>query len=261
MYETQLKLLPKNPFVRAKRQLQRQLRNESGVVPLLRIIRSLPKLPKRCRQGLSIALLLLLSTVTPADTTPGGPSIVVLGDSISAHYGLSEADGWVELMRQALQADYPDVRVHNASISGDTTSGGLQRLPRALERFQPDIVIIELGGNDGLRGSSLKQMTANLQGMVDAAHSHGAQALILGMQIPSNYGPAYTEKFASAFVEVAETTGAALVPFLLAPITKGPGDRKYFQADGIHPTAEAQPLMLQVVLPELTQLLQSMAKP
>ncbi len=216
---------------------------------------------KHCLQVTAISFFMLLAASSDADTTPGGPTIVVLGDSISAHYGLSESDGWVELMRQALQAEYPDTRVHNASISGDTTSGGLQRLPRTLERFQPDIVILELGGNDGLRGQSLKQMAANLEGMVDAAHAFGAEVLILGMQIPSNYGPAYTEQFASVFSEVAETTGAALVPFLLAPITKGPGDRKYFQPDGIHPTAEAQPLMLDIVMPELTQLLQSLAKP
>lgn len=202
----------------------------------------------------------LQTTVAYADTTPG-PKILVLGDSISAAYGISEDEGWVSLMSDALSADYPDAIVKNASISGDTTAGGLQRLPRALEIHQPDIVIIELGGNDALRGQSLKQVAANIEGMVDAAHSRGAETLILGMRIPSNYGPAYTEQFAQVFVDVAEKTDAALVPFLLAPIAKGPEDRKFFQPDGIHPTAEAQPLMLEVVMPEVVRLLESLSQP
>lgn len=236
-----------------------ELSQATAFVQRLRAFKQSMKL--RCIQCLSFALLILVATLSTADTTADGPTVIVLGDSISAHYGLSESDGWVELMRQAITSDYPHAKVHNASISGDTTSGGLQRLPRALERYQPDIVILELGGNDGLRGQSLKQMAANLKGMVDAAHAHGAEALILGMRIPSNYGPAYTEKFASVFVEVAETTGAALVPFLLAPITTGPEDRQYFQADGVHPTAEAQPLMLEAVMPQLNDLLKSLAQP
>lgn len=210
---------------------------------------------------LCLALVFAVQTMgVSADTSPG-PKILVLGDSISAAYGISEAEGWVALMSEALAANYPDALVQNASISGDTTAGGLQRLPRSLEIHQPDIVIIELGGNDGLRGQSLKQMAANIQGMVDAAYSQDAKVLILGMRIPSNYGPAYTEKFAQVFVDVAEKTDAALVPFLLAPIATGPEDRKYFQADGVHPTAEAQPLMLELVMPEMEKLLESLSQP
>lgn len=199
---------------------------------------------------LAITLLLLISGPIKADGQAG--AVVVVGDSISAAYGISESDGWVHLLQEALNVDYPEIVVHNASISGDTTAGGDQRLPRLLERISPDIVIIELGGNDGLRGQSLKQMASNLESMVDSAHSVGAEALILGMRIPSNYGPAYTEKFAAVFAQVATKTGAALVPFLLAPIAE---DRKYFQTDGVHPTAEAQPLLLDIVMPELEKLL------
>ena len=218
------------------------------------------------RQLLSLAVFCCLlsgvfTSITASADDSTGPTIIVLGDSISAAYGIAESDGWVELMREALSEDYPNVVVHNASISGDTTAGGLQRLPRALENYQPDIVLIELGGNDGLRGQSLKQMAANIEGMVDAAHASGAEALILGMRIPSNYGPAYTEQFAQVFVDVAESTGSALVPFLLAPIATGPGDRKYFQPDGIHPSAEAQPLMLEIVMPELLKLLENLPQP
>ncbi len=180
-------------------------------------------------------------------------TVLVVGDSISAAYGLAEEDGWVQMAEEQLQPLADDeINFVNASISGDTTSGGLARLPEALERFDPDLVVIELGGNDGLRGYSLKKMRENLTEMVEASEASGAEVLILGMQIPTNYGAAYTRRFAEIFQKVADTTGAALVPFMLEPLV---ADRAYFQSDGIHPSADAQPLLVDHVLPSIKQAL------
>ncbi len=179
--------------------------------------------------------------------------VLVVGDSISAAYGLDEADGWVQLAQKALVEEYPDIEMINASISGDTTEGALRRLPAALDRFEPDIVVIELGGNDGLRGYSLNKIRENLITLANMAQDTDAAVLILGMRIPSNYGPAYTEKFAQTFVDAAEATESELVPFFLEPIAL---DAKYFQKDGIHPTAEAQPLMLAPALEKLSNMLE-----
>ncbi len=197
---------------------------------------------------LTFTLIMLLLSAPAWPTT-----ILVMGDSISAAYGLAEKDGWVQLAENELSTRHPeDVTFVNASISGDTTSGGLARLPDALDRFQPDLVVIELGGNDGLRGYSLKQMRENLTAMVETSEAAGADVLILGMQIPSNYGTAYTRRFAEIFQKVAGKTEAALVPFFLEPIAL---KREFFQADGVHPTAEAQPLLLQHVLPAFLDIL------
>jgi len=179
-------------------------------------------------------------------------TVLVVGDSISAAYGLAERDGWVQLAEDALGDEHPDIEMVNASISGDTTSGGVSRLPDALERFAPDLVVIELGGNDGLRGYSLKEMRENLTTMVDASTESGAKVLLLGMQIPTNYGAAYTRRFAAIYQKVADKTGAALVPFFLEPIAL---QRDYFQPDGVHPTLEAQPLLVEHVLPSIQSLL------
>lgn len=199
------------------------------------------------------ALVAALIVSQARATTDGDPVILVVGDSLSAAYGLAESEGWVQLAKAALQPTYPDVAIVNASISGDTTAGGIRRLPAALERFQPDLVIIELGGNDGLRAYSVDAMRNNLTEMAKLAREAGAETLILGMMIPSNYGPAYTEAFAQAFVEAADLSDSGLVPFFLEPIAL---DRNYFQRDGIHPNAEAQPLMLQHVLPSIEAALQ-----
>lgn len=180
------------------------------------------------------------------------PTILVLGDSLSAAYGLPETQGWVHLMEVELQKKKPSISVVNASISGDTTEGALRRLPAALERFDPDLLIIELGGNDGLRGYPIKKMRENLVALSDMAQAQGAETLILGMQIPSNYGPAYTEQFAAAFSEAANETGAELLPFFLEPIAL---ERSYFQRDGIHPNSEAQPLLMEHVMTKLVPML------
>lgn len=204
-----------------------------------------------------MALCLILSCLTPlvasADGNAEAVNILVIGDSISAAYGLPESDGWVALMKEHFDATSNPVNVINASISGDTTSGGVARLPRALEQFKPQIVIIELGGNDGLRGQSLKLMASNLEEMVKLSLAFGAEPLILGMQIPSNYGPAYTKQFANTFSAVAERADVAIVPFMLEPIAT---DRGYFQPDGVHPTTEAQPLLFEHLKPELERLIE-----
>jgi len=188
----------------------------------------------------------------PAATAPAsGWTALVVGDSIGAAYGLGEKKGWVHLAETALREEFPDIGLVNASISGDTTDGGLRRLPAALERFEPELVILELGGNDGLRGNDIERMRQNIENMARLSQEAGARVLILGMMIPSNYGKDYTERFGEAFVAAAESTDSALVPFLLEPIAT---DRAFFQSDGIHPTAEAQPLLAEHVLPALREI-------
>jgi len=179
-------------------------------------------------------------------------NVLVIGDSISAAYGMDESDGWVALAQQALKSDHPEINMINASISGDTTEGALRRLPTALERFQPDILIIEVGGNDGLRGYPLKKISENLEKLANLGRDANAQVLLLGMRIPSNYGPAYTEKFAQTFIDAATASESELVPFFLEPIAF---DNTKFQPDGIHPSVEAQPLLLEVVLEKLIPML------
>lgn len=179
---------------------------------------------------------------------------LVVGDSISAAYGLRESDGWVALAEQQLINQGFDIEFVNASISGDTTVGGLRRLPNALERFEPDLLVIELGGNDGLRGYPTDAMQKNLEDMADLALNSGSRVLILGMMIPTNYGKAYLQRFGQAFIDAAANTNSELVPFLLEPIAQ---DRNYFQSDGIHPTLEAQSLMADHVMPSLVKILKT----
>ena len=181
--------------------------------------------------------------------------IVVLGDSLSAEYGLVRGSGWVALLEQRLSAEKIAASVINASISGDTTSGGRARLGALLKQHRPTVLVIELGGNDALRGLPLKNTQDNLSAMAQAAQKAGAKVLLLGMQVPPNYGRQYAEQFAQLFVSVAQKNKTALVPFLL----KGVADRQdataWFQADGIHPLAKAHPQMLDNVWPALRPLL------
>jgi acyl-CoA thioesterase-1 len=162
---------------------------------------------------------------------------LVVGDSLSAEYGLQRGSGWVELLARRLQATGQDYQIHNSSISGDTTSGGIARLPDALERYKPEIVILELGSNDALRGLSLDMTENNLLRMVDMAQQAGARTLLIGMQIPPNYGRKYAERFRALFAEVAEKQRSGLVPFLLQGMAT---DKSLFQSDGIHPNEQAQ---------------------
>ena len=186
----------------------------------------------------------------PVTATPG-QRILVVGDSLSAEYGLARGTGWVALLQKQLANEKPGVQVINASISGDTTSGGRSRLPALLQRHQPSHVVIELGGNDALRGLPMKMTQENLLAMTKQAQAAGAQVLLLGMQMPPNYGPEMARQFEAAYAHVARSQKAALVPFFL----KGVGDDveplKWFQADRIHPNEAAQPRMLANVWPTL----------
>jgi acyl-CoA thioesterase-1 len=182
-------------------------------------------------------------------------TILVLGDSLSAEYGLKRGTGWVALLEQQLNMEKINARVINASISGDTTSGGVSRLPALLARYKPTQVVIELGGNDALRGLPLKLTQDNLTQMTMNAQQNGAKALLVGMQVPPNYGANYANQFAATFASVAKDRKAALVPFLLKGVADVPNANELFQADRIHPKAEAHPTMLANVWVELKKIL------
>ncbi|MCZ4314989.1 arylesterase [Comamonadaceae bacterium G21597-S1] len=182
-------------------------------------------------------------------------TILVLGDSLSAEYGLRRGSGWVALLEHKLRSESISAQVVNASISGDTTSGGRSRLPALLEQHKPSHVIIELGGNDALRGLPLQMTQDNLGHMTDLARQAGAKVVLVGMQVPPNYGSDYANRFAGLFEEAARSHGAALVPFLLKGVADGNDATRLFQSDRIHPTAQAQPIMLANVWPVLRKLL------
>ena len=181
--------------------------------------------------------------------------ILVVGDSLSAEYGLRRGSGWVALLDRRLVKEKVAAKVVNASISGDTTSGGRSRLPSLLAEHKPTHVIVELGGNDALRGLPLKQTEANLTAMARAAKAGGARVVVVGMQVPPNYGRQYGTDFAAAFAKVAKSEGAALVPFLLKGVADGPDATAMFQPDRIHPVEAAHAIMLDNVWPVLRPLL------
>lgn len=180
--------------------------------------------------------------------------MLVLGDSVSAEYGLRRGTGWVQRLAERLHEHRPPWSLVNASVSGETTAGGRSRIDALLVRHEPQIVVVELGGNDALRGLDLRATEANLDAIAGAARSAGARMLILGMKVPPNYGAAYADAFAAIFPRVAERHHAALVPFFLAPIA---GDTSWFQPDRIHPGEAAQPKLLEVVWPALVPLLRA----
>jgi len=193
-----------------------------------------------------LAIALLSALAWPASAQ----GILVMGDSISAAFGLEISEGWVALLEQRLQVEDEPVPVVNASVSGDTTAGGLARLPRLLERHEPDLVVIELGGNDGLRGMSPANMQQNLSQMIETAQASGADVLLLGMRLPPNYGLRFTEAFAQVFVDLSDQHDVPLVPFLLTGIAGEP-DQSLMQSDGIHPTAAAQQRILDNAWPPI----------
>ena len=180
--------------------------------------------------------------------------VVVLGDSISAAYGMALEQGWVRILAERLSGENAPEDFVNASISGDTTAGGLRRLPALLESHRPEVLVVELGGNDGLRGYPTKKLRDNLTAMAKLGRAAGAKVLILPMEIPPNYGPRYTRAFRASFREAAEASGAALGPFLLDGIATNPD---LMQADGIHPTAAAQGLIADLLEPVIGPLLDS----
>jgi acyl-CoA thioesterase-1 len=179
-------------------------------------------------------------------------SILILGDSLSAAYGIPQSRGWVALLDARLKRERPDYIVANASVSGETTAGGVARIGAALDRHRPAIVVLELGANDGLRGLPLAQMKQNLAAMIEQSKKAGSRVLLLGMKIPPNYGPDYADAFEAAYTDLAKRYQTALVPFLLEDFADKPD---YFQPDRIHPTEAAQPLMAERVLKALQPLL------
>ena len=180
-------------------------------------------------------------------------TVLVFGDSLSASYGIEEEQGWVNLLSEKLRQAQSPYSVINASVSGETSPGGLSRLPAALAEFQPSVVILELGGNDGLRGLPLATLQSNLEEMVSLSQRAGAKVLLAGIQIPPNYGPRYTEPFYALFGDIAESEQLPFVPFLIDGIPQQP---ELMQNDGIHPRAEAQHMILDNVWPVLAPMLQ-----
>jgi acyl-CoA thioesterase-1 len=181
-----------------------------------------------------------------------GETILVYGDSLSSAYGMPAQHGWVALLEERLKRERPDYSVANASISGETTAGGLSRMAKTLTRVKPTIVILELGGNDGLRGLPVAAMKKNLAAMIDQAHKEGAKVLLVGMRMPPNYGEPYTKAFERAFAEIAKEKRVALLPLLI----EGIADKDdQFQPDRIHPTEAAQPVLMKNVWSKLEPLL------
>ena len=206
---------------------------------------------------LLMAMALLVALPAQARTAaPRAPvttkTVLVMGDSLSAGYGIDVRQGWVALLGQRLKTTNPGWKVVNASVSGETTAGGLSRLPRELARVKPSVVVIELGANDGLRGLPTRDMQANLDRMTALANASGAKVLLLGMRMPPNLGRAYTDGFANAYTGVARARHAALLPFFLEPIML---QRAAFQRDNLHPTAPVQGKLLDHVWPALRPLL------
>jgi acyl-CoA thioesterase I len=184
-----------------------------------------------------------------------GDTILVLGDSLSAEYGLKRGTGWVALLQKRLAEQKIPAAIVNASISGDTTSGGRARLPALLAQHKPTVLVIELGANDALRGLPLAMTQDNLAAMTEAGQKAGAKVLLVGMQMPPNYGARYSNEFAALYQNVAKADKAALVPFMLKGVADAPDAARLFQADGLHPTAQAHPTILDNIWPELKKLL------
>lgn len=200
---------------------------------------------------LRCALLIVLCWGNPARAAG---TILIFGDSLSAGYGLPEGTGWTSLLEKRLAADNFDYRVVNASISGETTLGGRQRIAAALQEFAPTVILVALGANDGLRGNPIDAIRRNLIAIVDASRRSGARVILIGMRIPPNYGPVYTRRFQGVFSEVARQQNVSLVPFLLAGFAD---KREFFQSDGIHPAENAQDRILKNIYKTLRPLLRA----
>lgn len=202
------------------------------------------------RRQLLLVTLLLATAIARA----GPPTILILGDSISAAYGIDTSQGWVALLQQRLRQEHLDYRVVNASVSGDTTRTGLNRLDAALQQYRPAVVIVALGGNDGLRGLPFSEIETSLSRIIEVSQQQGAKVLLAGVRLPPNYGAFYNTRFAALFRQLADTRQVALVPRLLDGIDE---HAELMQADGIHPTAAAQARILDNVWPHLLPLLGS----
>jgi len=189
-------------------------------------------------------LLILALLVSTGQAGNQAPTVLIVGDSLSAGFGIDTEQGWVALLQRRLDDEGYGYKVTNASISGDTTTGGLRRLPRALERFSPNVVLIELGGNDGLRGTSVKLIHKNLAAMIEQSIEAGARVILAGIQIPPNYGSAYADAFRDVYPALAEKYDVSLIEFFLKNVALNPS---LMQADGIHPNAAGQPMLLENV--------------
>ena len=208
----------------------------------------------RSRSFIVNTLLVLLLLSAGCQASNDNRTILIVGDSLSAGYGVDEQQSWVALLEKQLAAEGYGYRVINASISGDTTSGGLRRLPRALDQHMPGIVVIELGGNDGLRGTPIMVIKQNLAAMIEMSQDIGAKVLLAGMRMPPNYGSAYTEEFAGVYSDLAEEYDTGLIEFFMHNVALEP---TLMQADGIHPNTAGQPVLLDNVWPELATLIEN----
>ena len=228
-----------------------------GIATTIKAAKSIAWLNRRLSAALA-ALVLGTGALVAGQLHASSPpqTILIVGDSLSAEYGLKRGTGWVPLLEKQLASEKKAAKVVNASISGDTTSGGRSRLGALLTTHKPNIVVIELGGNDALRGLPLNMTEANLAAMTQAAKIAGAIVLLLGMQVPPNYGGAYAATFSGLFAKVAKAEKVAVIPFFLAGVADVPDVASQFQADRIHPNEQAQPKMLANVWPELKKLLQ-----
>ena len=237
---------------------------------ILCALRDRVRRPLALRALLPLLLLLPLAAPTAASAAAGAAgvppppqpasarSLVVLGDSLSAGFGIRVEEGWVALLQRRLDGQDYGYRVVNASVSGETTAGAVARLPRVLAVHHPAVLLVALGSNDGLRGLPIPELRANLGQLVAMAQQAGARVLLLGMRVPSNYGPEYAEQFHASYAAVARARHAARVPFLLERIAF---EDRYFQPDRLHPTADAQPLLLETVWSALEPLLRAAAQP
>ncbi len=207
---------------------------------------------KSCMALVMVLGLAALATAAAQAANPATRTVLVMGDSLSAGYGLAANQGWVSLTAQKLRSSHPGWTLVNASISGETTAGGAARIAGELQRNRPSVVVVELGANDGLRGLALGQTRANLDKIIGLSRASGAKVLVVGMRMPPNFGAAYTRGFEAVFADLAKKHGAALLPFLLEPIA---ARRSNFQADNMHPVAAAQPALRDHVWPKLAPLI------
>lgn len=198
--------------------------------------------------------LLVMATILPASAYSAPKTVLVLGDSLSAEYGLARGTGWVALLEQKLKAARIDAAIVNASISGETSSGGRTRLPALLRQHKPDVVVIELGANDGLRGLPVPAAEANLRAMIEMAQKNKARVLLIGMRMPPNYGRDYTERFHGIYRKLATEYKTGLVPFMLDGVAEKPA---LFQADRLHPAAAAHPIILANIWPQISPLVKA----
>ncbi len=204
---------------------------------------------------LALAGLVFGLLASVGNASNAAPTILVMGDSLSAEYGLARGTGWVALLEKRLQAEKISAQIVNASISGETTAGGVTRLPTLLAQHHPSLVVIELGANDALRGFALSATQSNLTTLAKASKAAGAKVVVVGMQVPPNFGKRYTEDFAALFPKVAQAESIALVPFFLKGVADRADARDWFQSDGMHPIAKAHPVILDNMWPVLKPLL------